>query len=122
MNPNRLGDYLGHMPEAAQLACSYVEGSSKEAFLADKRTQQAIILNFIVLGEAATKISQEHPDFVAQHTVLPWKSMKGLRNRVAHGYFDIDLDIVWETVRTALPKLVDQLIVLRGETSSDSST
>lgn len=120
MNPNRLDDYLGHMLESAQLACSYVEGSNREVFAADRRTQQAVILNVIVLGEAATKISQGYPDFIAQHADLPWKSMKGMRNRVAHGYFDIDLDIVWETVKTALPALIGQLLVIRGKTPGDT--
>lgn len=109
MTINRLEDYLEHMREAARLALSYVADLDKNAFLADKRTQQAVILNIVVIGEAATKISNEYPDFIARHTSVPWKNMKGMRNRIAHGYFDIDLDIVWATVQSALPPLVDQL-------------
>ena len=99
MIENRLVDYLEHMLAAAQLATSYVEGMEKDDFLADKRTQQAVILNIVVIGEAATKIVTGHPDFVEQHPDIPWKNMKGMRNRIAHGYFDINLDIVWSTVR-----------------------
>lgn len=109
MIENRLLDYLGHMHQAAQLACSYVEGLNKSDFLADKRTQQAVILNIVIIGEAATKLLQNHEDFLARYSDLPWRSMKGMRNRVAHGYFDIDLAIVWETVKTALPQLVHRL-------------
>ena len=101
MMVNRLEDYLEHMLEAARLALSYVADRDKNAFLADKRTQQAVILNIVVIGEAATKISNEYPDFITRHASVPWKNMKGLRNRIAHGYFDIDLDIVWATVQTA---------------------
>jgi len=54
MTENRLPDYLDHMLEAAQLACNYVEGLDKNEFNADKRTQQAVILNLIIIGEAAT--------------------------------------------------------------------
>lgn len=114
MTVNRLEDYLEHMLEAARLARSYVADLDKNTFLADKRTQQAVILNLVVIGEAATKISNEYPDFITRHTSVPWKSMKGMRNRIAHGYFDIDLDIVWATVQTALPPLVDQLTVLHA--------
>lgn len=68
MSESRLVDYLDHMLEAAQQACSYVEGMVKEDFLADKRTQQAVILNIVIIGEAATKLLQNHADFLEQHT------------------------------------------------------
>jgi uncharacterized protein with HEPN domain len=115
MSANRLVDYLGHMQEAAYLACSYVDGISKEDFLADKRTQQAVILNIIVLGEAATKLLGDCPDFLSRHPDVPWKSMKGMRNRIAHGYFEINLDIVWETVQQALPRLLQQLPAIQAD-------
>jgi uncharacterized protein with HEPN domain len=54
MNESRLADYLDHMLEATRLACSCVEDMSKIDYLADKRTQQATILNIVVIGEAAT--------------------------------------------------------------------
>ena len=113
MSTPRLGDYLGHMLEAVGLACSYVEGMTKEDFLDDKRTQQAVVLNLIVAGEVATKILKEHEDFAAQNSSVPWSSMKGMRNRIAHGYYDINLDTVWETVQSALPKLQKQLTEIK---------
>ena len=78
-------------------------------FLQDKRTQQAVILSLIVLGEAATKVMDHHPDFVQSQARIPWLSMRGMRNRMAHGYFDINLDLVWDTVQAALPSLLAQL-------------
>ena len=97
------------MLEAAEQACSYVEGLHKEDFLADRRTQQAVILNVVIIGEAATKLLQNFTPFLDQHPDIPWKSMKGMRNRIAHGYFDINLDVVWDTVKTALPELIERL-------------
>lgn len=113
MNDSRLLDYVGHMLEAAELAISYIAEISKDEFLADKRTQQAVILNIVVIGEAATKLDNDYPDFTHRYPDIPWKSMRGMRNRVAHGYFDIDLNIVWDTVQGALPKLVDMLTAIR---------
>lgn len=55
MSESHLVDYLDHMLEAAQQACSYVEDMVKEDFLADKRTQQAVILNIVIIGEAAAE-------------------------------------------------------------------
>ncbi len=115
MSENRLIDYIGHVQEAAQLACSYIDGLSKDDFLADKRTQQAVILNIVVIGEAATKLAKDYPEFIDQHPDVPWKNMKGMRNRIAHGYFDINLDIVWDTVQAALPQLVEQMTAIREE-------
>lgn len=115
MNENRLPDYLGHMLDAARQACSYVEGLSKDDFLADKRTQQAVFLNIVIIGEAAAKLLQNYADFLDQHPDIPWRNMKGMRNRIAHGYFDINLDVVWETVQTALPQLLERLPAVRED-------
>jgi len=113
MKTSRLHDYLDHMLEAAVLACSYVEGMAREDFDADKRTQQPVILNLIVLGEEATKLLKDEEVFANLHPEVPWRSMKGMRNRIAHGYFEINLDTVWETIQTALPDLIKQLRELK---------
>ncbi len=52
-------------------------------------------------------------EFTQIHAQVPWRSMRGMRNRIAHGYFDINLDIVWETVQTALPELLKRLPAVR---------
>jgi uncharacterized protein with HEPN domain len=78
-------------------------------FLEDKRTQQAVVMSLIVLGEAGTKVMERHADFAAEHSDIPW------RNRIAHGYFDIDLVVVWDTVQTALSTLAGQLAQLNPE-------
>lgn len=112
MIENRLADYLDHMRQAASDARGFVEGMSKADFHADKRTQQAVILSLIVIGEAATQVMEKHAEFASQHGQVPWRSMRGMRNRIAHGYFDINLDVVWETVQSALPDLLKQLSAL----------
>jgi uncharacterized protein with HEPN domain len=115
MTENRLPDYLDHMQQAAADACGFVEGLSKTDFLADKRTQQAVIMSLIIIGEAATKVMDRYPEFSTQHPEVPWRSMRGMRNHIAHGYFDINLDVVWETVKGALPELLEQLSVVRAK-------
>jgi uncharacterized protein with HEPN domain len=90
-----------------------VEGLSKEDFLQDKRTQQAVILNLILIGEEATKLLKDDEVFADQHSQVPWRSMKGMRNRIAHGYFEINLETVWETIQSALPSLIEQLPAIR---------
>lgn len=109
MNQSRLPDYLGHMRQAAIDALGFVEGMTRNDFLADKRTQQAVILSIVVIGEAATKIMDCDAEFVQANAGIPWRNMRGMRNRIAHGYFDVNLDVVWDTVQTALPRLLEQL-------------
>jgi len=109
MSEHRLPDYLDHMQQAAADACSFVEGLDKDDFLKDKRTQQAVIMSLIIIGEAATKVMDGYAEFVQAHADVPWRSMRGMRNRIAHGYFDINLEVVWDTVQSALPALLKQL-------------
>lgn len=88
---------------------AFTEGMSQDDFLADQRTQQAVIMSLIVLGEAVTKVMDRYPDFANQHAQVPWRNIRGMRNRIAHGYFDINLELVWDTVQNALPPLADAL-------------
>lgn len=115
MSDNRLPDYLEHIQQAAADACSFIDGLSKEDFLADKRTQSAVVMSLVVIGEAATKVMDRYPDFAGRHPGVPWRSMRGMRNRIAHGYFEINLDVVWDTVRTALPDLLERLRTIRED-------
>lgn len=86
MSENRLPDYLDHMQQAATDACSFVEGLGKADFLEDKRTQQAVIMSLIIIGEAATKVMDGYNEFSQMHAQVPWRSMRGMRNRIAHGF------------------------------------
>ena len=121
MNENRLADYLLHIEQAATDACSFAEGLTKEAFLADKRTQSAVVMCLVIIGEAATKVMDQDAAFAQAHPSVPWRSMRGMRNRIAHGYFEINFDVVWETVRTALPALLEQLPAVRADADNEAA-
>jgi uncharacterized protein with HEPN domain len=113
MKSKRLPDYIDHIQQAASDVCSFVASLDKEAFLVDKRTQQAVIMSLIIIGEAATKVMDSYAVFTEEHPEVPWRSMRNMRNRMAHGYFDINLDLVWETAQDWLPKLLKQLPAVR---------
>jgi len=102
-------DYLNHIEESAALASSYIVGMTKESFLADRKTQQAVIYNILIIGEAATQVINEYPDFVTAHSDIPWREMRGIRNRMAHGYFELNMTIIWDTVTIYLEKLSQQI-------------
>ncbi|HEJ6939928.1 TPA: DUF86 domain-containing protein [Serratia marcescens] len=115
MKDARLVDYLSHMQQAAQDACDFVDGLAAVDFIEDKRTQQAVIMSLIIIGEAVTKIMDGSAAFTQRHPEIPWRNMRGMRNRIAHGYFDINLEVVWATVQTALPELLIQLVAVRQD-------
>lgn len=114
MSDQRLADYLDHMRQAAADATGFVDGMTREDFRQDKRTQQAVVMSLVILGEAATKLMDRHAAFCEAAPQIPWRNMRGMRNRIAHGYFEIDLDVVWDTVQQALPDVLLKLRDLEG--------
>jgi uncharacterized protein with HEPN domain len=97
---------LRHMLDAARKAGSLVAGKSRHEVAADELAQLALARLLEIVGEAAGKVS---PDYQAAHSEVPWQSMGGLRNRLAHAYFDVDLDILLDIVAKDLPPLITQL-------------
>ena len=62
-----------------------------------------------------------YAEFAQAHAQVPWRNMRGMRNRIAHGYFDINLDVVWDTVQSALPELLKHLSTVRQD-ADDKNT
>ena len=109
-HPQRIEDYLEHIAQAIQRATEYVEGvGSVSAFRISQRDQDAVIRNIEIIGEAARQIQQHMPEFVAAHPELPWREMGDIRNRMIHNYFDVNLNVVWSTVKDDLPKLKQKI-------------
>lgn len=118
MTLSRTDAYLGHMLTAAREVTGFIEGLDRESFMADRRTQQAVVMNLLVIGEAAAKIMDADVDFVRAHPAVPWRNMRGMRNRMIHGYFETDFGLVGETVRTEIPPLIARLAPLLDERST----
>ena len=74
-------------------------------------------MSLIIIGEAATKVMDGYAEFTQAHAEVPWRNM---RNRMAHGYFDINLDVVWETVQEWLPELLKQLPAVRQDNADEN--
>jgi uncharacterized protein with HEPN domain len=111
----RLAEYLDQMIESAGLAASYVEGMDASGFGADRRTQQAVLLNLLAVGEIATRVLQDHAAFADDHPAIEWRSMKGLRNRIARGLFDLEHELVWRTMQDSLLPMRADLARLRAD-------
>lgn len=118
-HPERIEDYLEHIADAIERAIRYV-GDLKDlaALEQDEKAQDAIVRTLTVIGEAAVRIQKEAPEFVAAHPEVPWRSMRSIRNKVVHDYFDVAWDVVWDTVKQDLPPLLKQIESLRRSTDA----
>lgn len=107
---------LQHMLEAAQSAIIFLEKRERSDLDTDAMLKLALVRCIEIIGEASTQISG---DYKEDHPDLPWAVMRGIRNRLVHAYFDVDLDIVWSTVKENLPPLVEQLEKILDDKTSD---
>jgi uncharacterized protein with HEPN domain len=105
----RLPEYLRHILEAIERIQRYVDDMSEVAFLKDQKTQDAVIRNLEIIGEASRNIERYHKQFADEHDYLPLGNAYEMRNALSHGYFKIDLEIVWKTIQTSLPALHSQI-------------
>jgi len=104
-----LVDYLQHIHQAIRRIRRYLSNISREAFLENEEKQDAVIRNLEIIGEAAGNIQRHFPDFAKKHPGFPLKAAYGMRNALTHGYFKVDLNVVWKTVERDLPLLDDQV-------------
>lgn len=97
---------LRHMLDAAEKAVDLTAGVSTGDFLANEEKQLAVVRLLEIIGEAANRVSDPLKE---RHPEIPWSQITATRNRLIHGYFDIDLNVVWRIVSEDLPALVAQL-------------
>jgi uncharacterized protein with HEPN domain len=110
-----LRDYLEHIQQAITRIQRYIADVDQVAFVQSEEKQDAVIRNLEVIGEAAGKIQRHFPDFADKYPEFPLKAAYGTRNALAHGYFKVDLEVVWKTVERDLPLLSVQVYdVLQG--------
>lgn len=105
---------IRHMLDAALEAVSFVQGKSRKDLDEDRKLNLALVRLVEIIGEAAGKVSGASAKQVPE---IPWSLIIGMRNRLAHGYDEIDLDIVWQVVSAELPPLIIQLEKIVAEES-----
>ncbi|HIJ52355.1 MAG TPA: DUF86 domain-containing protein [Planctomycetes bacterium] len=97
---------IHHILDAAREAISFADGRSRTDLDTDRKLNLSVVRLLEIIGEAARGISEKFRD---SHPDLPWNKMVGMRDRLIHGYFDVNLDVVWETVTQDLPSLITEL-------------
>jgi uncharacterized protein with HEPN domain len=99
-------DFLGDIQEAIEMVSLYTKGLTYRKFLDDRKTQDAVIRNFEIIGEASKNISV---GFKAKYPEVPWKKLAGLGDKLIHFYFGIDYKIVWNITKKELLGLRKQI-------------
>ncbi len=107
-------DYIADIQEAIQRILAYTQDMSWDTFLHDDRTQDAVVRNIEVIGEAAKNLSGT---LRKRYPHLPWKDMAGARDRLIHHYFGINNEIVWQIVQQDLPALLPKIQGILDELS-----
>ena len=97
---------IEHMIDAAESVAKFTIGRQPPDLNADRMLLFAVVRAIEVVGEAAGRVSEE---MRSQVTIVPWRSLVSMRNRLIHGYFDIDTEIVWKTATEELPALLPLL-------------
>lgn len=97
--------YLAYMRDAIGKIERFTAGLDEKVFAIDEKTQSAVILQLMLLGEMTRKLSEA----TRQAIPLPWKEIAGFRDRAIHDYYEMDLDVIWETVQSDIPLLKSAL-------------
>lgn len=106
---------IRHMVDAAEAVGQFIAGRRREDLDRDRMLLFAVVRAIEILGEAAARVSEETRQGV---TDVPWTSIVGMRNRLVHGYFDVDAEIVWKTASVEIPAL---LTSLKAATQGDTN-
>ena len=111
--------YLQHLLDAVERIEQYTTGMTEQQFLQNSLVQDAVVRQLEIIGEASRNLSDE---LRQKHSQVPWAKVVGMRNRIVHAYFDVDLTIVWEVIQRDLPDLKAQVhLILQalGETHGE---
>ena len=97
---------LRHILEAVAKIETYLQGYTRQTFQTDEKTQDAVVRQMEIIGEAATNLTR---DLRSANPQVAWQFATAMRNRLIHGYFDVDAEIVWDTIQNDLPILKKQI-------------
>jgi uncharacterized protein with HEPN domain len=106
-------EYLRHIRDEAEYLLSRREGLTSEQFQCDATLKRAFVKSIEVIGEASKKVP---PELKIRYPNVPWRAMSGMRDRLIHGYFGVDYDLIWDVVQNKIPTLREQILeMLRAE-------
>ena len=97
---------IRHMLDSSREAVSFASDSSRDSLETDRKLALALVRCIEIIGEAASRVSDETREAIP---AIPWADIVGMRNRLVHAYFDVDLNVLWNTIKNDLPPLIKTL-------------
>lgn len=110
--------YLDHIFESLSKAVAYIGKTSYEDFASDEEKQDAVIRKIEVTGEATKRLSTE---LRKKYDHIPWRAIAGMRDKLIHDYFDVDIDTVWETVKSDIPDLIFEIQLIIADLERENN-
>lgn len=104
MKENKI--YISHILDCIDHILAYTKEMNENSFNQNFMVQDAVVRNFEIIGEATKRLSLEFRNI---HSNIPWKNMAGMRDKLIHNYFQVDLETVWDAITTVLPSLLIDL-------------
>lgn len=102
-------EYLLHIQHEVRYLLDRSSGLTKKRFLSDPTLQRAFVRSLEIIGEATKQIPKEFRD---EHSQIDWRGMAGMRDRLIHGYFGVDYELVWDVIEVKIPELEKKLAPL----------
>ena len=118
----RIADCLEQMLESIRRIEKYTEDMYREEFLSDQLVQDGVLMQFCVLGEVSKNVMRVDSEFAEENANVPWAAMYEFRNRIAHGFHAVDLEMVWEVATVELEGVHDAIGELRASLSISISS
>ena len=115
MSKRSLGLLIEDIWESIEKIERYTEGMTQDSFQSDEKTTDAVVRNLEIIGEAAGRLSKEFTD---RHSKIEWVKIIGLRNRIVHEYFGVDIQIIWQILEKDLPTFKVSLKSIRDQLDS----
>jgi uncharacterized protein with HEPN domain len=115
MSKRSLGLLIEDIWESIEKIERYTKGMTQDSFQSDEKTTDAVVRNLEIIGEAAGRLPK---NFTDQHSKIEWVKIKGLRNRIVHEYFGVDIQIIWQILEKDLPAFKASLKSIRDQLNS----
>ena len=112
MSPERLEVLILHLRDVAAELAEYTRNLSADEVSQDLMRERGVVMSVMIVGELAGRIVDGHPEILAEIPDIPWARIRSLRNRIAHGYFELDFDVVWDVAVNAVPAFASRLTAL----------
>ncbi|WP_374618938.1 DUF86 domain-containing protein [Devosia sp.] len=110
MIDNRLRVLVWHIRDVAAEIAEFVAANSQEQVKANLFAARGLVHSLYMVADLATRLQNEHPEFVAAVSDVAWRDIRGLRNRIAHSYFELDHEVVWRAAVVEVPVLAGVLV------------